>query len=65
MIQFLTRLAKSFVEILSVRFTYNHGVQRRMVLVDKFFDFFGTKCFCLLVATCDLVHNVETIFHLP
>ena len=37
----------------------NHGVQRRMVLVDNFFRFFGIKSFCLIVATCDLVRDVE------
>ena len=34
-----------------------HGVQRRMISVDNFF-------FCCVVAICDLVHDVETIFHL-
>ena len=41
------------------------GVQLRMVLVDSFFDFFFYHYFGLLVATCNLVHDVETIFHLP
>ena len=43
----------------------NHGVQSRMVLVDNFFDCFLIKLFCLFVATCDLVHDVQTTFHLP
>ena len=31
----------------------------------QFFRFFKSIFFGLLVATCDLVHDVETIFHLP
>ena len=33
-----------------------HGVQRRMVLVDIFFEFFK-----FVVDICDLVHDVEAI----
>ena len=42
-----------------------HGMQRRMVLVDDFVDFLKIFFFCLFVALCDLVLDVETIFHLP
>ena len=41
-----------------------HGVQRRMISVDNFFRIFGIFFFCFFVAICDLVHDVETIFHL-
>ena len=39
-------------------YTYYHGVQCRMVLVVNL------KLFCLVVAIFDLVHGVESIFHL-
>ena len=41
-----------------------HGVQGRVISVDNFFCIFEIIIFCFLVATCDLVHDVETIFHL-
>ena len=41
-----------------------HGVQRRMISVEFFFVFFEIIIFCCVVAICDLVHDVETIFHL-
>ena len=41
-----------------------HGVQRRMISVDNFFRIFEIIIFCFVVALCDLVHDVETIFHL-
>ena len=41
-----------------------HGVQRRMISVDNFFRIFEIINFCFVVAICDLVHDVETIFHL-
>ena len=40
-----------------------HGVQHRMISVDNFFIFFLIIIFCFVVAICDLVHDVETIFH--
>ena len=40
-----------------------HGVQSRMIS-GPFFCIFKIIIFCFVVATCDLVHNVETIFHL-
>ena len=43
---------------------YTHGVQRMMISVDNFFVFFEIIIFCCVVAICDLVHDVETIFHL-
>ena len=44
----------------------NQGVQRRMVLVViVFFRSFEIKWFCLVVAICDLVHDVEAIHGLP
>ena len=43
---------------------YNHGVQRRMISVDNFFVFLRLLFFCSVVAICDLVHDVETIFYL-
>ena len=35
-----------------------------MVLVVNFFRIFEIKFICLIVALCDMVHDVE-IFHLP
>ena len=32
--------------------------------MDNFFRIFEIIIFCCVVAICDLVHNVETIFHL-
>ena len=43
---------------------HSHGVQRRMISVDNFFHIFEIIIFCCVVAICDLVHDVETIFHL-
>ena len=40
-------------------------MQRRMVLVDNFFRIFQIIIFCFVADICDLVHDVETIFHLP
>ena len=37
-------------------------LHRRMISVDMFFVFF--EIICCVVAICDLVHDVETIFHL-
>ena len=31
----------------------------------QFFRIFEIIIFCCVVAICDLVHDVETIFHLP
>ena len=42
----------------------NHGVQRRMISVDNFFVFFRLFCCAVAIILCDLVHDVETIFHL-
>ena len=41
-----------------------HGVQRRMISVNNFFCIFETIICWFVVAICDLVHDVETIFHL-
>ena len=42
-----------------------HGMQRRMISVDDFFSrIFEIIIFCCVVAICDQVHDVETIFHL-
>ena len=41
-----------------------HGVQRRMISVDNCFCIFEIINFCFVVAICDLVHGVETIFHI-
>ena len=41
-----------------------HRVQRRMISVDNFFVNLRFIIFCFVVAICDLVHHVETIFHL-
>ena len=43
---------------------FHHGVQRRVISVDNFFRIFEIIIFCFVVAICDLVHDVETIFHL-
>ena len=47
----------------SCTFKHKHGVQRRMISVDNFFVFLRLLIFALLLL-CDLVHDVETIFHL-
>ena len=39
-------------------------MQRRMISVDIFFRIFEIIIFSCVVAICDLVHDVETIFHL-
>ena len=41
-----------------------HGVQRRMISVVSYFVFLEIFIFCFVVVICDLVHDVETIFHL-
>ena len=42
-----------------------HGVKRRMILNSgQFFRNFEVIIFCFVVAICDIVHDVETIFHL-
>ena len=41
-----------------------HGVQRSMISVVIFFVFLRLLLFCFIYAICDLVHDVETIFHL-
>ena len=41
-----------------------HGVQRRVISVDIFLRIFEIIIFCCVVAICDLVHDVETTFHL-
>ena len=41
------------------------GLQRRMVLVVKFFRTFENRIVCFVVDICDLVHDVAAIFHLP
>ena len=41
-----------------------HGMQRRMFSVDNFFRIFEIIFFCFVVTICDLMHDVETIFHL-
>ena len=33
--------------------------------MDNFFRIFEIIIFCFVVAICDLVQDVETIFHLP
>ena len=40
-----------------------HGVQRRMISVDNFFEFLRLLIFCFVVVICDLVPDVENIFH--
>ena len=35
-----------------------------MISVDNFFSIFENIIFGCVVAICDLVHDVETIFHL-
>ena len=41
-----------------------HGVQSRMISVNNFFVFLRLFFFFCVDAICDLVHNMETIFHL-
>ena len=45
-------------------YALNHGVQRKMISMDNFLVFLRLSFFCFVVAICDLVHDVETIFHL-
>ena len=42
----------------------NHGVQHSLISVVIFFHIFEIIIFCCVVAICNLVHDVETIFHL-
>ena len=44
---------------------HNQGEQRRMILVVNFFLNFEIDFLCLVFAICDLVHDVEAIFHFP
>ena len=39
-------------------------MQRRMISEDNFFRIFESIVLCFDVAICDLVHDVEIIFHL-
>ena len=39
--------------------------QLRLVLVVIFFKFLELHFFCFVAAICDLVHDMEAIFHLP
>ena len=57
-------IGKQTVTIENSQSTENHGVQRMMISVDNFFVFFEIIIFCFVVAICDLVHDVITIFHL-
>ena len=41
-----------------------HGVQCRMISEVNFFRIFEIIIFCFVFAIYDLVHDVETIFHL-
>ena len=41
-----------------------HAVQRMMISVVNVFRIFEIIIFCFIVAICDIVHDVETIFHL-
>ena len=41
-----------------------HGMQHRIILVDIFFHIFEIIIFCCVLAICDLVHDMKTIFHL-
>ena len=41
-----------------------HRVKRRMISVVNFFGIFEIIIICFFVGICDLVHDVETIFHL-
>ena len=40
-----------------------HRVQRRMISVVNFFVFLRLLFFCFVIAIYDLVHDVESIFH--
>ena len=41
------------------------GVKRRMVLVVNFCRILKIINFCFVVAICDLVHDMQTIFRHP
>ena len=60
----MTQLSIESFSCLRVYFNINHGVQRRMISVDNVFVFLRLLFFVFFVAICDLVHDVETIFHL-
>ena len=57
----------SLLLVINIRFradfTIYHGVQRRMISVVIIFCIFVIISFCFVVAICNLVHDVETIFH--
>ena len=58
------RICKNHV--FSRRGSYMQGVQRKMVSVVNFLEFLKFKFICLVLAICDLVHDVEDILcHLP
>ena len=40
------------------------GCKHMMISVDNFFRIFEIIIFCFVFAICDLVHDVEIIFHL-
>ena len=39
-------------------------MQSKMISENHFFCIFEIIIFCFVVAICDLVHDVESIFHL-
>ena len=51
-------------EFHQLRRTDKHRVKPRMISVVNFFRIFEIVIFCFLVTICDLVHDVETKFHL-
>ena len=51
--------------LIIMKFCGIQGVQHRMVLMVNSFIFLILFFFAVVVDMCDLVHNVEAIFHLP
>ena len=44
---------------------HSQEVQHRMVIVVNFFENFEINCFGFVVAICDLVYDMDTIFPPP
>ena len=53
------------MDFLLVSFVLTHGLQRRMISVDIFFRIFEIIISCCVVAICDLMHAVESMYSLP
>ena len=60
----MNRVSHTLSSIFLYLWLPKHGVQRKMISVDNFFVVLRLLFFCCVVAICDLVHDLITIFHL-